>query len=160
MLTSASASFNMKRVVRLIIFVLSAPARPLSAVIIITVAFFMGRLSSNGCKSSSPAASSRTDRFWMTDAILSAYGRPATTACWARLIRDAATISIARVIWDMFFADLMRRRMSLVLGMYSFPARIAHWQPALDIYYWKLTVFLKSAIAAFRTSAVSSLISL
>jgi len=33
-------------------------------------------------------------------------------------MRDAATISIARVIWAIFFADLIRRRISRVLGIF------------------------------------------
>ena len=40
-------------------------------------------------------------------------GRP----CCALRILDAATICIALVIWAVFLTDLMRRRMSRVLGM-------------------------------------------
>jgi hypothetical protein len=45
--------------------------------------------------------------------------RPARP-CWALRILDAATICIALVIWAVFLTDLMRRRMSRVLGMAAY----------------------------------------
>ena len=51
--------------------------------------------------------------------IKSAYGRPTSAACCALRILAAATICIALVIWAVFLTDLMRRRMSRVLGMYK-----------------------------------------
>ena len=47
----------------------------------------------------------------------SAYGRPTSAACCALRILAAATICIALVIWAVFLTDLIRRRMSRVLGM-------------------------------------------
>ena len=47
-------------------------------------------------------------------------GRPASAACWALRILEAATICIALVIWAVFLTDLMRRRMSRVLGMAAY----------------------------------------
>jgi hypothetical protein len=44
-------------------------------------------------------------------------GRPARAACCAFFIFDAATSSIALVIWRVFLTDLMRRRMSRVEAM-------------------------------------------
>ena len=41
-------------------------------------------------------------------------------ASCARRILDAATICMALVIWAVFLTDLMRRRMSRVLGMRQF----------------------------------------
>src|ERR1051326_5131782 len=46
-----------------------------------------------------------------------AYGRPAKADCCALRILDAATICMALVICAVFFTDLMRRRMSRVLGI-------------------------------------------
>src|SRR5271170_291224 len=52
-----------------------------------------------------------------TSAIRFAYGWPARASCCAFFIFEAATSSIAFVIWRMFLTDLMRRRMSRVLGI-------------------------------------------
>jgi hypothetical protein len=57
----------------------------------------------------------------MSDCIVSAYGREAVTRCWARRIREAATISIALVICDVLLIDRMRRRMSRRLGIDAIP---------------------------------------
>jgi hypothetical protein len=56
-------------------------------------------------------------------AINSAYGRPASAACWAFFIFEAATSSIALVIWRVFLTDLMRRRMSRVEAMQGYERR-------------------------------------
>src|SRR3954471_11224161 len=48
----------------------------------------------------------------ITRVISSAYGLDAATRCWALEIRDAATSSIARVIFLVDCTDWMRRRYS------------------------------------------------
>ena len=92
---------------------LSAPHKPLSVLTRMTARFFTGRVSISGCLNAAMrgAASAST---WF---INSAYGRPASAACCALRILAAATICIALVIWAVFLTDLMRRRMSRVLGM-------------------------------------------
>ena len=40
----------------------------------------------------------------------SAYGRPASARCWARRIFEAATSSIAFVIFAVLWTERMRRR--------------------------------------------------
>ena len=52
-----------------------------------------------------------------TSARRLAYGRPPRASCCAFFIFEAATNSIALVIWRVFLTDLIRRRMSRVLGI-------------------------------------------
>jgi hypothetical protein len=53
--------------------------------------------------------------------IFSAKGRPWVTEIWARRILEAAINDMALVTLPVFCTLRMRRRMSLTLGIYSFP---------------------------------------
>ena len=97
-------------------FVFRPPHKPLSVLTMITARFFTGRTSIKGFVKSPvfPATAERTSF------ISAAYGRPDRAACCAFRILAEATICIALVIWAVFLTDLMRRRMSRVLGMGSY----------------------------------------
>src|SRR3990172_7721608 len=58
----------------------------------------------------------------MTLRILAAYGRAACMRSWARRILLAATISIARVIFCVFWMDLIFLRISLPTAINSVPS--------------------------------------
>ena len=81
----------------------------------ISARFLISRFSVRGCwNSPAPAVAAASTSF-----IKDAYGRPARAACCALRILAEATICIALVICAVFLTDLMRRRMSRVLGMMS-----------------------------------------
>ncbi len=67
----------------------------------------------NGCSKTAVRLTANAS----TSFINSAYGRPTSAACCALRILAAATICIALVIWAVLRTDLIRRRMSRVLGM-------------------------------------------
>ena len=87
--------------------------KDLSVLTMTTALFLTGRTSIKGCeKSPEWSLTSLSTAF-----ISVAYGRPERAACCAFRILDAATICIALVICDVFLIDLIRRRISRVLGM-------------------------------------------
>ena len=94
-------------------FAFSDPARPRSVVIMISATRRTGRRARSGSISSSTTAATRLS----ASRSSSAYGRAAMIASCARFMRDAATISIARVIWAMFRTEPIRPRMSFRLGI-------------------------------------------
>src|ERR1051326_1550661 len=96
---------------------LSPPHNPLSVLMMTTARFLTSRFSISGWVKS-PAYKTASAR---TSFIREAYGRPARADCWALRILEAATICMALVIWAVFLTDLMRRRMSRVLGMIRNP---------------------------------------
>ena len=53
----------------------------------------------------------------MISPAMAAKGRKLSAPCCAFSIFDDATICMALVIWAVLLTDLMRRRMSRVLGM-------------------------------------------
>src|SRR4029077_5300022 len=81
-----------------------------------TSSFFTGRTASSGWESISTCSFTETS----TLLRISAMGRPASAATWARRIFEAATICMALVIWAVFLIDLMRRRISRVFAMGRF----------------------------------------
>src|SRR5476649_100284 len=89
------------------------PHKPRSELTTMTARFFTSRISISGCLNDAMRGPASARIAF----IKSAYGRPTSAACCALRILAAATICIALVIWAVFFTDLMRRRMSRVLGM-------------------------------------------
>ena len=94
----------------------SPPHRPRSVLTRMTARFLTGRACISGCSKTAV----RDAACASTSFINSAYGRPTSAACCALRILAAATICIALVIWAVFLTDLIRRRMSRVLGMNYF----------------------------------------
>jgi hypothetical protein len=88
----------MYRLARRMMFELSGPVSPLSGVMRITSACLISREASSGKVVSASRSAWSDARSPITARNRSAYGRLASTRCWARRILDADTISIARVI--------------------------------------------------------------
>src|SRR5690606_37487678 len=63
----------------------------------------------------------------------SLYGRLAVTRSWARRIFDAATISMARVICDMFRTLRIRRRISRGLATAPYPSCLSRLAPLAEV---------------------------
>ena len=60
----------------------------------------------------------------MSSPAMAANGRKLMAPCCAFSIFDDATICMALVIWAVLLTDLMRRRMSRVLGMITDPGSL------------------------------------
>jgi hypothetical protein len=72
-----------------------------------------GRWTRKGCVDSSTPGGEGREHVGQQVGV----GQAAQGACWAFFIFEAATSSIALVIWRVFLTDLMRRRMSRVLAI-------------------------------------------
>src|SRR5688572_16081774 len=101
--------------------VLRPPHNPLSVVMSISPIFFtVSRVTRNGWRYSGLAC----EMCAATLRILSAYGRAWRMRSWARRILEAATISIALVIFRVFCTLRIFNRISLVPGMCPVPGAV------------------------------------